>query len=75
MKVDKFEIYNRINESYTKSNIIDLIKKAKRMVSKDKINSFIEENRDKIDELKDILTDDYGNIDYSKVESFIQKNI
>lgn len=74
-KINKYEDFKNVNESMTNDSVQDLIQKAKRMVSKDQIQKFIQDNQSEVERVKDLLTDDSGGIDYNKVSKFIQKNI
>ncbi len=74
-KINKYEKFKNVNESMTNDSVQDLIQKAKRMISKDQIQKFIQDNQSEIEKVKDLLTDENGGIDYHKVSKFIQKNI
>jgi uncharacterized protein YbcC (UPF0753/DUF2309 family) len=74
-KINKYEDFKNVNESMTNDSVQDLIQKAKRMVSKDQIQKFIQDNQSEVERVKDLLTDENGSIDYNKVSKFIQKNI
>jgi len=74
-KINKYEDFKNVNESMTNDSVQDLIQKAKRMVSKDQIQKFIQDNQSEVERVKDLLTDENGGIDYNKVSKFIQKNI
>jgi len=58
--------------NYTKEKIKDLISKAKTLIPKEKMESFIEENEEEIKEVSELITDKEGNIDYDKVKDFIK---
>ncbi len=73
-KINKYTDFN-VNESFTNESVKGLIDKAKRMVSKDQIQKFLQDNMSEVEKVKDILTDDAGNLDYNKVSKFIQNNI
>ena len=61
--------------NYSKEKIKELIAKAKFLIPKDKMESFIEENEEQIEEVADLITDEEGNIDYGKVKEFFNSNL
>jgi len=74
-KINKYEDFKNVSESMTNDSVQNLIQKAKRIVSKDQIQKFIQDNQSEVERVKDLLTDENGGIDYNKVSKFIQKNI
>lgn len=74
-KINKYEDFKNVSESMSIDSVQNLIQKAKRIVSKDQIQKFIQDNQSEVERVKDLLTDENGGIDYNKVSKFIQKNI
>jgi dephospho-CoA kinase len=61
--------------NYTKEKIKELIAKAKPLISKDKMDNFIADNKEQIEEVSDLITDENGEIDYGKVKDFLKSNL
>lgn len=61
--------------NYTKEKIKDIISKAKTLIPQERINSFIEDNKEQVQEVSDLITDENGDIDYAKVKDFIKSNL
>ena len=59
---------------YGKDFIQNLISKAKKLIPQERIDQFIEDNKDEVEKLANQLSDDKGDIDYDKVTEFINKN-
>ena len=72
---DKFLNEKILKPNYTKEKIKDLISKAKFLIPKDKMESFIEDNEEEIKEVSDLITDEDGKIDFSKVKDFFNSNL
>lgn len=60
---------------YSKEKIQELIAKAKPLIPKEKMDSFIEDNKEQIEEVANLITDEEGKIDYGKVKEFFNANI
>lgn len=61
--------------NYSKEKIKDIIAKAKTLIPKEKIDSFIEDNKEQVQEVSELITDENGEIDYGKVKDFIKSNL
>ena len=72
---DEFLNEKFFKPNYSKDKIQKLITKAKPLISKDKMDSFIEDNKEEIEEVADLITDEEGNIDFGKVKEFFNSNI
>lgn len=77
-KVKKFkELTNeefKFGGKYTEDVVASLIAKLKNIIPQEKIDKFIEENRDQVELLADQLSNEEGNIDMNKAADFINKN-
>jgi hypothetical protein len=72
---DKF-LYEKFHApKITKEKLQDIILKVKNIVPQEKINTFIETNKQDIENLADFLSDEEGNIDYGKVKEFMTQNL
>lgn len=69
------ERFGWMKPKYTKEKIKELISKAKILVPQDKMQSFIIDNKDKIEDISKMITDEQGDVDYGKVRDFIKANI
>lgn len=61
--------------NYSKEKIKDIIAKAKTLIPKEKIDSFIEDNKEQVQEVSELITDENGEVDYGKVKDFIKSNL
>ena len=60
---------------YTKDFIKGLISKVKTIIPQGKIEQFIQENKEKVKQIADMLSDEKGEIDYDKTTKFIKENL
>ena len=77
-KVKKFkELTNeefKFGGKYTEDVVKSLLAKVKKLIPQDRIDQFIEENRDQVEQLSEQLSNESGDLDMSKVTDFINKN-
>lgn len=60
---------------YTKDFIKGLLAKVKTIIPQEKIDKFIEENKEQVKQVADMLSDENGEIDYDKTKDFIKKKV
>lgn len=68
-----------LNEEFNWKNPVEsvkeLIMKLKRVIPKGTIDKFIEDNREKVHQVAELLKNEEGEIDYGKSTNFIKENI
>jgi hypothetical protein len=57
------------------SSIQELIEKVKKIIPRSTIDKFIDENREKVEQVAALLRDEKGDLDYNKTANFIKENI
>jgi hypothetical protein len=77
-KVKKFkELTNeefQFGGKYTEDVVKSLLAKVKKIIPQDRIDKFIEENREQVEQLSEQLSNDKGDLDFGKITEFINKN-
>lgn len=56
-------------------SVKELIAKVRNIIPQAKINQFIEDNREQVENVAKMLAGEDGNIDYGKAASFIKENM
>lgn len=74
-KINRYDDFNKIDEEFdfSKESFKNLINKVKSIIPKDRINAFIKDNRAEVERVRDLITNDDGDIDYSKAITFAKK--
>jgi gas vesicle protein len=76
-KINKYNDFLRVDEEFKISvdSLKDLMKKVKNILPKDKIASFIEENKEAVERVKNMITDEEGKIDNNKLINFVKNEV
>lgn len=74
-KINKYDDF--VNEEFKLSpdTFKGLLDKVKSIVPKDKIKSFIEDNKDEVERVKNLITKEDGSVDYSKAFNLVKKGV
>ena len=67
------ERFNRPS-GYTKEFIQGLLAKAKKLIPQEKIDQFIKDNKEEVEKMAELLQDENGELDMSKVKDLMNKN-
>jgi hypothetical protein len=76
-KIDKYQDFVKTNEELDLSldSFKGLMNKVKTLISTEKIKEFIKNNKEEVEKLKNSLTNEEGDLDYSKAFSFAKNEV